>query len=496
MRESIAEGAGAATHGRGGRAQRARAMMHWGKRVTLSRDMDQSEPNATVPVSGGEAGLPRWFVRTLGALALAHAALFAYGLAHPDAPLRFDRAVHRMDNIRAFGAAGGSAARLELLRELGNPGDYVWQAAIYTLTGESMIGLLLVQIALAALSLVAVYRIALLLTNRREVGRLAVLIYALIPIDAMVPHFLGSEAFSNPLLVFGLLSLVRYVKLGARGRDLVLAGVYLALAGFTRSELMPWLPFALGVVVLRARVVSRRTMLAHGAALAALCLLPLAPMLLARAPEPGRALTPHQDALGYELNQRARAVELRSGDGGVHIEAGDAPLAAWLRVGSAHPVLFVREWALHAIKLLALPDNLDFFRYLGLYEYTGQRSELLHSRGVVGAAVALFREMPGLMAWMLASMVVWAGVWGLIATGVLEALARSDRWSKLVWWALLGLPFVALLSRSITQGESRKRSLFDAVLALFAAVGAVELRRRWRGWERDAPSAGSPGATG
>jgi len=454
--------------------------------------VDQGESSEPSSGRSQPEGPSRGFAIALVLIGVAHLVLFVFGIARPEAPLRFDRAANRLASIEAFAEASSAGERLELLSTLGPPGDYLWQAWIWTLSGGSMTVLMLVQLGLSALALVAVHRLALLLDGRPTVARGAVLVYALIPIDFMVPHFLGSEAFANPLLVFGLYGLVRYVKLGATLRDLFMASALIALATLTRPELVPWLPLPVALVFARARAEHGGVAFAHAGLIAAvLCGVALAPALHTRAPAPGERLTPRHDAVGFEMRQRADSVEDRAADGGVHLVADDSHLGSLLRVAAAHPLLFAREWALHAIKLLALPDNLDLFRYLGLYEYTGERSALVHSRGLLGAAVALFQEMPLLMTWMLAAVLVWLGVWGLIAAGIFEAMARSDRWTKLCWLVLLALPAVAVLTRVITQGESRKRSLFDAALALFAAIGGLDLAQRWRA-RRSAPSRTRP----
>jgi hypothetical protein len=456
--------------------------------------VDQRESSESSGGSSRPEAPSRGFAIALLLIGIAHLALFVFGIVRPEAPLRFDRAVHRLASVEAFANAGSVGERLSLLSSLGPPGDYLWQAWLWMLGGGSMTLLMIVQLGLSAFSLVAVHRIALLLDGRPAVARVAVVVYALIPIDFMVPHFLGSEAFANPLLVFALYALVRYVKLGTSLSDLVATSVLLALAAFTRPELIPWLPLPVALVFVRARADRGGVAFAHAGLLAALlCGVALGSVLHTRAPAAGERLTPRNDALGYEMKQRADQVEAVAADGGVHLVADDSPGASLLRVAAAHPLIFVREWALHTVKLLALPDNLDLFRYLGLYEYTGERAGLVHSKGILGAVVSIFREMPLLMTWMLAATLMWLGVWGLIAAGLFEAMARSDRWTKLCWIVLLALPMVAVLTRVITQGESRKRSLFDAALALFAAVGALALAERWRA-RRFAASRARPSA--
>ena len=77
---------------------------------------------------------------------------------------------------------------------------------------------------------------------------------------------------------------------------------------------------------------------------------------------------------------------------------------------------------------------------------------------------------------LLASIALFMLFWFFVLRGVVALRnARMQGWISLV---LLSLPTVFLVMRVVTQGESRKRSALDFVLAAFAALGVAALRRR------------------
>lgn len=410
-------------------------------------------------------------LRWVGAfLLIVHLGLLAYGLHDPDAMLRFDRTGKRITSVGLL----LDSPSLELLLSRGPPGDYAWHAGVLGLSGRWLPAVQLVQLLLAAASLALVYRMVLWLEGRREVALLAAAFYAAIPIDFMIPHFLASEAFFNPLLLLGCAGLVRYALHSADAASLAGAGLAFGLAALTRTESLPWLLVMLGCAMLVARHVAPQRALAHVALLAVLtlagvlawlALAPTAPVDLGRA----------SLSLDWELANRANRVIRSAGGDTSGIEA--APFAAFGRAAVDHPVAFAREWALQAGKLLALPDNLDAFRYLGLYEYTGQRAEWVHELGVVGALRAVFEEMPVLGSWLVASVVVWLGFACVALRGAWDAIRGSAGVERLVYVLLLSLPIVWAALRVLTQGDSRKRSPVDFALAIFAAIAVMRSRR-------------------
>jgi 4-amino-4-deoxy-L-arabinose transferase-like glycosyltransferase len=415
-------------------------------------------------------GRLRW---VLAAILAGHLALLAFGIADPDASLRFDRTGRRSTSARMLLESADSGSALQVLRSRGAPGDYAWHAAVLGPSGGSLPAVQIVQLLLAGLSLVAVYRIVRVLDGRPKAAWLAVVIYAAIPIDFMVPHFLASEAFFNPLWVLGTAAVVHYATARPDLRTIGLAGAAFGLGVLTRTEGLPWLivMFALTTAIV-IRVARPRTV-AHLGLLAALCFGGVGVHLAMSPTEPVR-LDHATLSVGWELANRAHRVIAAAGGDVAGIEA--EPVAAFARAVLEHPLAFAREWALQAGKLLALPDNLDLPRYLGAYEYTGRRSEWVHDLGVVGAVRRVFSEMPGLATWLCATVLLWLGVLGLAVRGAVDVLRRSAGVERLLYLLLLSLPFVWVLLRVLAQGESRKRSPVDFAIAIFAALGWMRAR--------------------
>lgn len=406
-------------------------------------------------------------------ICVAHLALLAVAVSDPEATLRFDRTGKRITSARLLLEAKGMAEVGPVLLTRGAPGDYVWHTLVLASTGQSLIAVQLVQLLLAALSLVAVHGIALALDGRREVALLATVLYAAIPIDFILPHFLASEAFFNPLLLFGVAALVRYATRAPDLRTIAAAGVAFGLAALTRPEALPWLIVMLAFAAALAMRVARKRMLLHTAVLGILTFAGVS-IWLALTPAEPVALDRASLTLEWELANRANRVLSAAGGNTVGIEA--APLAAFCRSLVEHPLAFTREFVLQAGKLLALPDNLDTFRYLGFYEYTGRRAEWLHTLGVLGAARRAFAEMPGLATWLVVTIVVWLAIGVIALRGAAELLRRSEGVERTLSLLLLSLPVIWTLLRVLTQGESRKRSPVDFAITIFAAIGWLRAR--------------------
>ena len=414
----------------------------------------------------------------IGVIFAAHVALFAFVIGEPDAMLEFDRGVSRLSGAQAVATAGSVSELVLVTGPRATVGDYAWHGLVLRLFGGWLPGIQLVQLALLALSMLALYSMVGDLGGNRSARWTAVLLYGLIPIDFIVPHMLASEAIFNPLVIFGCFFLVRYGLRRRSAGELAMAGAAFSLAAVTRPELLAWLPVMFAILAtIAARLAPKRALVHLALLLAVTCSLP-ALWLTFRAATTGEiSYGGSRQTLAFELEHRRRSIETQADvhEGDIAEPAVDESLGSalhdYIATSAAHPLISGREWLLHTGKLLFLPDNLDVFRYLGVYRFTGQRSALVHSHGVVGAARALFEEMPGLMTWLLVTIALFLVVWLYAVRGVMFALRRSDLALRLVALLLLSLPVVYVALRVLTQGESRKRSPVDFVLAAFAALG-------------------------
>lgn len=416
----------------------------------------------------------------LVAVAGVHAALLTFGVIRPEAALCCDRSITRLAAAQALLEAEGFEAALDVLADQGAVGDYALHALVLWIGGGRLWVVQLVQLALLAASLLAVFRMVQHLGCSPEVCRLAVLLYAAIPVNIMIPHFLCSEAFYTPCLVIAIMFLVRAATHDFNATTLGAAGLLLSAGALIRSEILGWLPllFILILPVARRRLPGK--WLSRLVLLAASCLVgPIVWMsfqAVHKGTSPGR---PHADS-GRAIELRVQEIRRVAGDVTPPSRERDRRVTTLLDEMIHYPGAAARLCVSHIVKLLALPDNLDLFAYLGLYDRTGNRISRTESLGWVAALRSAYREMPVLTAWFLVSIAVFAVFWLFVVWGGCRAMWNSAGTQRLLWLLLLSLPTYYLCLRVIVEGNSRKRSPIDFTLAIFAAVGieAIASRRR------------------
>lgn len=447
---------------------------------TGGRAVDRSEthrdPRFWEGLSRGRAGL-------LTVVALAHLALLGYGLTAPEASLRFDRAPGRLDAARRLAQAGSWEDAVVLFRTAGSLGDYGWHALLFRVAGESVLALQSAQLALLVASMLALRRIVLDLDGRPSVAWTAVVLYAVIPIDFMIPHFLASEAVFAPLLVLGTCALFRANRGTRPLLALATSGACYGLAALTRGDLLPWLPVACAFVALMVwRIPIPERALRVLVFTAPLLAAPLGWIALRSAAEGELAFG--GGSASVEGNFLIRMSALRAAAGEAPPARDEADLVSLAREAVRHPALFAREWLFHSVKLLALPENLDTFRYFDLYEATGRRSELVHTLGWVGAMRVYVAEMPLGIAWLSAGAVFLAVIWLAFVVGATMSVRAPELTQRLLALYLLTLPAMYVALRAVSEGEARKRAPIDFVLATFASIGMARVTERIAGQRR------------
>jgi len=407
--------------------------------------------------------------------------------------MRYDRATERLANATGLRGVESLGEAWSFLSTHGVPGDYAWHALLLGMSRGHVSLVPMWQLLLWALSLHSLFRLVLALheggpgggppgqarVTALESAWLAVVCYALIPVDFMIPHFLCSEALFDPLLVIGMSQVVVLVRRGGSLPGAAAAGVILGLACLTRPELLGWLLLLPGLLILvrrRGGAISRGALLlVSGLSLA----LPL-------------GFAAHQaftaDGFGFgraETHDLEAVVRVRVGE--IEYDAGDTArpggassstgLRRLVEAAAAHPGSFLRLWVAHSVKFLALPDNLDVFAYLGLFTRTGTRSNLVHRVGWGGALRAVRAEMPRLFWWLVLSVALFALFWALAVAGAVRWFTRGDMCARLTCALLVSLPVYYLLLRCLLSGSSRKRAPVDFVLSVLAAGG---LQALWR----------------
>src|ERR1700704_876282 len=97
-------------------------------------------------------------------VAILHSAMLIYDLGHPNNFLHADRAISRLDTVRAYLSVPFQVPEIaRFLVANGIPGDYYPQAFFYGAGGQYSV--ILAQIGLLIVSATALYKLTLLLTR-------------------------------------------------------------------------------------------------------------------------------------------------------------------------------------------------------------------------------------------------------------------------------------------------------------------------------------------
>ena len=409
-----------------------------------------------------------------------HAAMMAWGFAHPEAILLGDRATPRLTMAQSLleGLANGNVTAV--LTKNGVPGDYAWHAALLWLTGGSLAWVAVLQCALFGYSLRQLWLLAFEFGATPAQSWMAIAAYAAIPVDISSQHVLNSEACFTPLLIVGTRHLLRLLAGQTSLRLASLSGLCLGLSALTRPEILPWLMVAVGLValgLLRSASVSKR----HAAGWFVALTLPLAAWVAYQGVETGVF------GLGRSGADSATTIALRVSEihalaPGASIIGDPGRLGTLVQLAGQEPQVTLRVTLGHIVKTVFLPENLDIPAYFGLFQRTGTRAALVESQGLGGAFATVFTEMPGLVTWLLAEIGLFGLWWLVVLFGVRDRLRAPDV-GKLGLWLLLALPALCVLERVVSEGNSRKRSIVDFSLGLFFAFGwpiALQRIRRFR----------------
>jgi 4-amino-4-deoxy-L-arabinose transferase-like glycosyltransferase len=378
------------------------------------------------------------------ALALHHSGVFA---AHPDRP-----------DVPGFYRTPGYPALIALL---------------FSLFGEHLLPVVILQALLMAGTLLILFRLAADLGGDPRAGLAAALLLAVDPVSLSLSLVVMSETLFTFLLMAGLLFLVRLLK--GRRRPLAdahLAGLALALATLTRPILYGGLVILLPVLLptlLRKRTLSRRMSVAAWAVFAVPVILLVGGwqarnrlevgtwrfnsgsrgivMILTAADVMARA-----EGIPYEAAQERLLAEIQAGDPRLHFGEDAARHDLYtreaLKVFRRHPLSFAVSFGRGVLKVLLGPGRVSWYRMVGQPpDSPGSAARL----GYVLAAVYL-----GL-------------VWLLAARGV--AGVSNDRDSRPAHLLLAGICLWLVVMAGGPEGYSRFRVPVMPVLCLYAGLG-------------------------
>ncbi len=418
----------------------------------------------------------------LAAVGLLHFAMLVRGFTHPDAVLLGDRSPGRLAMAQRFLASLSDGGLTDVLTHNGVPGDYVWHAIAFWLTGGSLGWIAMLQCALLMYALHELWKMAEALGATDSQRWIALAAYAAIPVDIAAPHVLNSEAWFTPLLMIGTRRLLDLCAGRASMRSAMVGGMCLGLGLLTRPEILPWLAVAALAVSIAAvwgpLWASRRRVLAWLAMLAVLPALWIG-YQGAQTGVYGLGRSGADTATTIAL----RTSEVQSYAPQVKVTGDPGRMATLVSAAAQAPLTAGRIVAGHMAKTVFMPENLDIPAYFGLFQRTGVRATLVESQGLLGAMQSVFAEMPALVSWLMAEIALFALWWVVVLAGVWRVL-KARQTEPIGTLLLLALPALCVLERVVSEGNSRKRSVVDFALALFFAFGwpwAVQRLRQWRG---------------
>ena len=414
----------------------------------------------TVAVPGVRA--PALSARTLAALFGAlHAGMLAYDFAHPDRFLLADRAVERLDVIRAFAASSDRAA---FVGSHGIPGDWLPHALLWLAGGPYFV--IVVQAALAVLSIVWVRELAARagLGERAAFG--AAVLYGLLPQTLVFPHQLATEALFDPLVVLSF-------RLGTGGG----AGLALGAATLVRPITLAW-PLLLAFFVKKPF------------RLVAAALLPvLAWMLFVLATTGEFSLGRSGHDLGHNLYERMHrmaaslpADERPPARAPGHTTAG---VGEYLAFSARHPLAAAmhsaRDLGTLAVKSGVERLALDYFDAFPRARASLQDSDdgwrsRVEQQGPLRAFASLAAAQPGLVLVSGAGAALFAAFMALALAGAWH----GRRNPALVLLAAFVL-YIFVTAQAVDAAQSRHRAPAEFALAILAVAGWLHLRKTRHG---------------
>jgi hypothetical protein len=438
---------------------------------------------------------PDAFIKgVLAAFAVGHAALWWLVPNTAQKLLVGDRAGDRWNALTELFASSSFDAAMATIFRIGSPGDWIMFAPAFRLGGAN--GIILQSLLLYALSLMLLYRLCLAL-GTPSAARLATVAWALLPATIFHPQALVSEGIANPCVIALTYQLVRLELTDeTRWRDLVLIGLTLAVLSFSRHVYL-LLPLAVGAWLVAFRP--------HGLGAARNALVPVASAFIlvaawAVVSTVGKTQWPLGKSVGgLESNLYLRADRMAA-MGRVPMpasylvrkqtdpEASSLEPAEFLTFARESPLLFAKTAVSDAFNLMANPGIAMLAgRYLGLFDL-GERNhrdlnkwrEAREQNGPLGVLKLLWATSPTGFAFNAAGGLLWAAFLSVAAWGA-WLFAHDREQMPAVRWLLFGLVGYALVLTSVTAGYTRwdHRSSIEFILALWFAVGAMQLRERW-----------------
>jgi hypothetical protein len=403
--------------------------------------------------------------------------MLGYDIAHPDRFLHADRADERIKFILGLPDAVADGQTVSYIAGHGIPGDWLPQGLIYLTGGQN--ALIVVQVALALLSIVWVRDIGRRLALGEQGAAAAAVLYGLLPHTLVFPHQLASEALFVPLVILAF---------RASGRNSGWhSGLAIGLATLVRPLTVLWPLVHAAVLPLSSR---SRTLLLIAA------FAPLLGWMTFQLAETGEFSMGHSSHdLGRNLYERVgrMAVALPEDERRAARPADERTLSVreYLAFVTAHPLLALvhsgRDLAALSIKSgierLTL-DYLDLFPQgrQQVQEASGGWRARAEQLGFVGALKELGGRAPlltatsgvGAVLFVLFMLLAAAGAWSFFKRGPTDGLLLA-----------LFVVYAFITAQAVDAAQSRHRAPAEFVLCLLAVAGWGALLRRLSEKHRD-----------
>lgn len=428
---------------------------------------------------GGRRSLSAWLLACLALFVVAHGTLLVYDIGNPEAVYGGDRGDKRANKIyvfldipelrkvssptwssipaQPFGATVPTMSTAEKLLNLGPPGDYLAHALPYRIGGPYAV--ILVQLALALIAVVCVFRLGVHLGLSEAYAFCATALYILLPGSLYQPHQLVTEGLFNPLLAIATYLLVRTVDEPLRWRMYLTALLALAVAMEIRTQLLPY-PFVLAAIFVCWQ---RHRWVRLVVPMFIVCFaIPVAWAIFV-ASEPADLVTEQTEL--SPLRNLSGIVARMAIRGGFPFDRAaypgeQIPIPEFLGYVVRYPIAFLEAKLTDIVEVVFNPGITGFGRYLGIDLFT-------------------FRTESGRLFW---SQVKWnAGVFGVIRelwhqdlAFVVPFLAACAAWLLILVVALVGA-WRMLRDRQI--GAATKAILISLVLYNLAIVQVGEITR-------------------
>ena len=411
-----------------------------------------------------------------------HSLMLIYDSYYPDVFLFGDRSEQRWQKVEGILHHQGDF--WATLVKNADPGDYLYQAFIYALSGR--FGLVLFQVVLGFGTVVCTVYLARYLGLSDRTARLAGLVMILMPGSLWQPHTLVTEAIYNPVVACAALLLVRFMldpQRSSATRYLYAGLLMVGLASSIRHQFSAF-PFVLAAYFICRPALRKMRFL--------LPILPLS-FLFAGAwtaivfGHTGSLKAPPSDHdFGTNLyNRIARVAEIDQFRlGTLETAEGRISIAQFGSYVAAHPTAYLRTLATDGANLLLNPGSIIVLtRYLPFgpkAEDSNLWTNLRDRANFREVLESVFEFGVAFVASILVMEVIWLACLLFAALGAIQFFsAPQDRDSRLFLLILL----VYSLSVLFASGSIRwqHRTPVDFILGLLVAAGIAAVSARWSG---------------